>query len=273
MIILVLGLPGAGKTSLANALAPRINGVVWNADDIRNNLHVDLGFSESDRVEHARRMGWAAQYLSSQGVNVIVDFVCPTPATRNAFGRADVTIWIDRISSSRFEDTNRVWEDPDPDYYDVVIPFGLTVEEEVDLTFHTVETLVDWRAPHALVLGRYQPWHEGHEWLYQQAEQRTGNVVVGVRTTTGLEKDPLTFDQVKSYMPKGRFVQRMPNITHVVYGRDVGYHVEQLTPPENIGNISATQVRKDLGLDLACASCTGGCEKDTPSMDVRVKTR
>jgi adenylylsulfate kinase-like enzyme len=55
--ILIMGLPGAGKTTLANALAPLLNAVVFNADAVRANLSRDLGFTHSDRVEHARRMG------------------------------------------------------------------------------------------------------------------------------------------------------------------------------------------------------------------------
>ena len=56
--ILIMGLPGAGKTTLATALAPLISAVVFNADAVRTNLSRDLGFSHSDRVEHARRMAW-----------------------------------------------------------------------------------------------------------------------------------------------------------------------------------------------------------------------
>src|ERR1700694_5618105 len=58
--ILIMGLPGAGKTTLANALAPLLNAVVFNADAVRANLSRDLGFSHDDRVEHARRMGGCA---------------------------------------------------------------------------------------------------------------------------------------------------------------------------------------------------------------------
>jgi adenylylsulfate kinase-like enzyme len=56
--ILIMGLPGSGKTTLAAALAPLLNAVVFNADAVRANLSRDLGFSHEDRVEHARRMGW-----------------------------------------------------------------------------------------------------------------------------------------------------------------------------------------------------------------------
>jgi adenylylsulfate kinase len=65
--ILIMGLPGAGKTTLANELAPRLNAVHFNADDIRANINKDLGFSEADRVEHARRMGWLCDRVIKVG--------------------------------------------------------------------------------------------------------------------------------------------------------------------------------------------------------------
>ena len=151
MIIQIIGLPGSGKTTLAKALAPRLNAVIWNADRVRANINTDLGFSVTDRAEQAYRMGWLSREMSDQGITVIADFVCPTSRTREAFGKPDVLIWVNRIEAGRFEDTNLLWEDPEA--FDVRIPFGLTVEEELDLIFAETD-LVDWRAPHALMLTR-----------------------------------------------------------------------------------------------------------------------
>src|SRR5262245_64407423 len=109
--ILIMGLPGAGKTTLAADLAPLLNAVVFNADAVRTNLSRDLGFSHSDRVEHARRMGWMCDRVVEAGGTAIADFVCPTEETRAAFGEA-FTIWVDRITAGRFEDTNRMFEAP-----------------------------------------------------------------------------------------------------------------------------------------------------------------
>src|SRR5260370_35393489 len=84
--ILIMGLPGSGKTTLAAALAPLLNAVVFNADAVRANLSRDLGFTHSDRVEHARRMGWMCDRVAAAGGTVIADFICPTEETRSAFG-------------------------------------------------------------------------------------------------------------------------------------------------------------------------------------------
>jgi hypothetical protein len=114
--ILIMGLPGAGKTTLARALTPKLRAAWFNADEVRVNLHKDLGFSHQDRIEHARRMGWLCDKVAEAGGIAIADFVCPTAETRAAFGEAFV-IYVDRIQVGRFEDTNRMFTPPDQ--YDV----------------------------------------------------------------------------------------------------------------------------------------------------------
>jgi adenylylsulfate kinase-like enzyme len=252
MIIQIIGLPGSGKTELAKVLKERINAIHLNADEVRATVNSDLGFSPEDRIEQARRMGEMARLIAKQGIApVIVDFVCPTDLTRAAFGKPDILIWVDRIESGRFEDTNKMWEDPES--CDIRILSGMTIEEEADLIIAACQ-LHDWTAPTTLMLGRYQPWHEGHHALYKEAGKRTEQVLLGVRNTYNTsEKDPLTFDQVKEYIAKDEFmdgalVLRLPNITNIVYGRDVGYKIEQVDLGADIHAISATQKRKELGI-------------------------
>ena len=87
MIIQFLGLPGSGKTTIADAVRDRTNAIHINADQVRAGLNKDLGFSPEDRVEQARRMGELARLLEQiQDKPVLVDFVCPTEETRKAFG-------------------------------------------------------------------------------------------------------------------------------------------------------------------------------------------
>jgi hypothetical protein len=109
--ILIMGLPGAGKTTLTRTLAPLLSAVVFNGDDVRAHLNRDLGFSHEDRIEHARRMGWLCDRVVDSGCAVIADFICPTPETRTAFGDAFV-IWVDRTKEGRFADTNRLFVPP-----------------------------------------------------------------------------------------------------------------------------------------------------------------
>jgi DNA polymerase III delta prime subunit len=113
MKILIMGLPGSGKTTLARALAPKLKAVHWNADAVRANINTHLGFSNADRIEQARRMGWLCDQVVAAGQIALADFVCPTFATRAAFGTTDCIIWMDTIESSRFEDTNQIFIPPE----------------------------------------------------------------------------------------------------------------------------------------------------------------
>ena len=109
-IILVMGLPGAGKTTLANEMAPHLNAKRLNADEVRKAAD-DWDFSEEGRVRQAKRMAEFALKLKAEGHYVIADFVAPTPEARNLFP-ADFIIWVDTIKKGRFEDTNQMFVNP-----------------------------------------------------------------------------------------------------------------------------------------------------------------
>jgi len=252
MIIQIIGLPGSGKTTLATALKERINAIHLNADYVRATINSDLGFTIDDRIEHARRLGEMARMLEGQGQTVIVDFICPTELTRTAFGKPDILIFMDTIAEGRFEDTNKMFERPTK--FDAsFISHNLNENAKSSYIIEKFN-LHDWSAPTTLMLGRYQPWHEGHHALYKEAGKRTDQVLLGVRNTYNTsEKDPLKFDQVKEYIAKDEFmdgalVLRLPNITNIVYGRDVGYKIEQVDLGADIHAISATEKRKQLGI-------------------------
>ena len=246
--ILIMGLPGAGKTTLANALAPLINAVVFNADAVRANLSRDLGFTHEDRVEHARRMGWMCDRVVEAGGTVIADFICPTEQTRAVFGDA-FTIWLDRIDAGRFADTNRMFVAPEK--FDLRVGPDGTAQYWAEQALALLRPAFDPQKPTALFIGRYQPFHGGHQRLIEEGLRRVGQVCVAVRDTHGTDaKNPLPFFAVKQRIETalsaytGRFVVvPLPNITNVFYGRDVGYAVERIVLDEETEAISATKIR------------------------------
>jgi cytidyltransferase-like protein len=211
------------------------------------------GFGHEDRIEHARRMGWMCDRVVEAGGTVIADFICPTPETRAAFGDA-FTIWVNRIRAGRFENTNRMFIAPER--HDVRVTADGSPEYWAEKVLALLRPSFDPQKPTALFIGRYQPFHLGHQRLIEVGLQRVGQVCVAVRDTHGIDgKNPLSFFAVKQRIETalsayvGRFVVvPLPNITNVFYGRDVGYDVERIILDEETEAISATNVRNISGL-------------------------
>ena len=118
MKILVMGLPGSGKTTLAKLLVQMFNAVWLNADQVRKESD-DWDFSEEGRKRQAMRMWSYAEEAVDANRTVVADFVCPTEETRKQFD-ADYTVWMDTIKEGRFEDTNQMFEKPEN--YDFKVP-------------------------------------------------------------------------------------------------------------------------------------------------------
>ena len=106
------------------------------------------------------------------------------------------------------------------------------------------------KKPTAQMLGRWQPWHDGHQKLFEEILKKTGQVLIMVRDVQGVGDNPFDFDTVKSNIEKalkdyeGKFkIILVPNITNICYGRGVGYKIEEIVLDEETQRISATEIR------------------------------
>jgi len=113
--------------------------------------------------------------------------------------------------------------------------------------------MIDYSKPTAQKLGRWQPFHDGHLALFKEILKKTGQVVIMVRTMPQTENNPFQFDDIKKRIEEklkdyvGKFeVIKVPNITNICYGRDVGYKIEEIVLPKEIQEISATKIRQSL---------------------------
>ena len=117
----------------------------------------------------------------------------------------------------------------------------------------------NYKAPTTQLLGRFQPWHEGHFALFLRAYEKTGQVCIMVRDVKADANNPFDFVFVKNRIieelgKKGFHhhehfvVMLVPNITHITYGRDVGYKIEQEVFDDATHAISATKIRKEMGI-------------------------
>jgi adenylylsulfate kinase len=111
MKILVMGLPGSGKTTLASELVPLLKAKWLNNDKVRREAN-DWDFSEEGRIRQSKRMADLAEKYNQEGSYVVCDFICPTPEARKLFN-ADFIIWVDTIKQGRFKDTNAMFIKPE----------------------------------------------------------------------------------------------------------------------------------------------------------------
>ena len=258
--ILIMGLPGAGKTYLAQHILDHLQAekksVMWlNADDVRKKYN-DWDFSHEGRIRQSLRMRELADSYETD--YVICDFVAPLVEMRNNF-KADWTIWVDTIDKGRFEDTNKLFVKPEVYDFRITEQHGEKWGEFVSA--HILDNrrrpVFDWQKETVQMLGRWQPWHKGHRALFERAVAKTGQVMIQVRDCQGWNKsNPFEFDKVKKFIKRdldpiyqGQYeIMLVPNITEIVYGRDVGYKISQETFTDEIHAISATNIRKRMGL-------------------------
>ena len=260
--ILIMGLPGAGKTFMAEAMKSRLEKqgytVSWfNADLIRQQFD-DWDFSLPGRIRQSRRMRELAD--ASLADYAICDFVAPLEEMRENF-LPDWLIWMDTIDSGRFEDTNAMFRPPQ--HYDFrICEQAADRWSEFIVDHHIIPNRrrpqFDWRRETVQMLGRWQPWHPGHRALFERALAKTGQVCIMIRDCQGWNgSNPFAVTEVQDRIRRdldplyqGQYeILLVPNIVNITYGRDVGYRIEQEVFDDATHAISATKIRRDMGLE------------------------
>jgi adenylyl-sulfate kinase len=285
------GLPAAGKTTIAEALQAELDNrgrlvTMLDGDGaMRQKLSTGLGFSKEDRNLNVLRAGFVAGEIVKHGGAVICALVSPyadaRAVVRGMIGSAFVEVYVhtplsvcekrdpknlySRARAGELKHMTGVddpYEEPDPNVLNLQVEGDAPVERNVEIITNYLEDrgLLGPRLhkPAALMIGRYQPWHDGHRALFLEALAMEGYVVIGIRETHGQgDKNPFTFAEVKARIEEslsvfaGSFeIRRLPNITNIVYGRDVGYRITRINLEPEIEGISATQIRSTLNIEV-----------------------
>ncbi len=251
MVYLMTGQPGSGKTTLAKAMIENSfeDYIHLDGDTIRAVIKNE-DYTKEGRKAHIKNIYNMAKILHNEGKNVVISMVSPFRELRESLKKETEAIELFLFSDRDVRKRYHV------DYYEKPLDnfIGLdtdllSVEEELDLIPNYQNKNYE------LFLGRYQPLHDGHKWLFNQQLKQGKNILIGIRNMTRDEKNPYTSTEVKNniekeyreYIDEGRIkVIILPNITSVNYGRNVGYEINQYTPPNDIKSISATKIRQSL---------------------------
>ena len=255
MRVLIFGLPGSGKTYLAERLVEYLGDkVAWfNADKVREEAN-DWDFSEEGRLRQNQRMLSLCENAEAEGKIAIADFVAPFEKARREFS-ADYEVFMDTIKEGRFEDTNKVFERPEPCYISDYNVHEQRGDVDAKIIAYEIGQRFIWdnKAPTTQMLGRFQPWHPGHQALFDRALAKHGQVFLMVRDMPTDDKNPFPAYEVIENLQQslcnfaGKVkIEVVPNLLNITYGRDVGYKIEQEVFDDAIHDISATKIREQM---------------------------
>lgn len=279
-VVWFTGLPCAGKTTLASALWQRAANVGHQVElldgDILRTIAPGLGFSPEQRRAHLLRVAYTAGLLTKRGVSVFCAFVSPSAEVRQEVretvlmvsgGLAEwrlVYVQAD-VQTCRHRDVKGMYAKADAgeikDFTGVSAPYEPPVDE-LDYLVNTdwlgVEEAVACLAKklrliperYALFIGRWQPFHNGHKHIVDQAINAGDRVCIAIRDTPISPSDPFSVENrvemVRAVYNSGVRIVVIPDIKSVNIGRKVGYEVNRVEVPEDVGQVSATAIRESI---------------------------
>ncbi len=245
--ILIMGLPGSGKTTLSSHLKKILRADWINADKVRSKFK-DWDFSKKGVLRQAKRMRDIA--IKSKKKFVIVDFICPFKKGREIF-KPDYLVWMDTIQKGRHPTFDKSFQKPKK--YDLRL-----LDKNLKINLIQLSDLIlgyKWKSKKetSQMLGRFQPWHKGHRKLFEKSLINTGQVFIMVKDVHGIADNPYNFKLVKEKIEKDLYyfrkrfkIKLVPNISEINYGRKVGYKIKKINLGKKIERISATKIRRKL---------------------------
>lgn len=267
-IIWLTGLPGSGKTTIAREYAKNFPAPieVLDGDELRE-MFPGTGFLRADRIAHCKRVALMARKLADHGVWVVVALVSPYHEihgnSQKICGTSLVQVYVDcSLEECERRDPKGLYAKARAgeikNFTRISDPFEIPVRPDIvlDTEDESLKVCVDQlpypdTKPRALFIGRWQPFHKGHEWLIRQKLITGVGALVAVRDIPPDRKNPYTTEQTCK-MIEAAFVYddvqviRIPDIESVNYGRGVGYEVNGWAPPGDVYGISATEIRNRM---------------------------
>jgi len=250
MIYLISGQAGAGKTTLAQAIIDTVNSenfIHLDGDNVRDVIK-NKDYSLEGRRLHLASIYNFARVLSRQGKTVLISMMSPFKDLRDDLVSSDEVVEVFVHSKRDLRKEYHVGYFEAPTKAIKIDTDRLTVVESLKkLGFEKP-------GPYAMFIGRYQPLHDGHKWLFSQQMAEGKNVMISVRDMPVSDKNPYPAkvvkenieNQFKLAVSEGRLkVIIIPDIESVNYGRGVGYKIIEHVPPKDIHDISATKIREE----------------------------
>lgn len=251
MKILIYGLPGTGKSYLAQELMKFLKDKAeWHdGDRVRKECN-DFDFSIKGGERQLQRMRVLASKTEEKGKIAICSFICPFERYRETF-EADYEIWMNTEIESEYKNTDDIFEAPvAPDY---VVGEKREDYDAREVMWNLFDSEFDTQAPTAQMLGRFQPWHKGHQALFERALEKEGQVALMVRDMKIDKDNPHHVLNVCQYLRLhlAKYAGKVrifasPNITRISYGRDAGYEIEQERFDKEIEDINSTRIREEI---------------------------
>lgn len=253
MIYWFTGQPGAGKTTLAKAMIKECNDNCIHIDgDGLRDLFQNFDYSPEGRTKNIQSVLDLCRFLDNKGLTVVVSVVAPYKKMRDSLKKTNnvTEIYVHTTEIRGREDYfAKDYEPPTEDFIDMDTT-NISVKEclnKIDFTRNNKK--------YSMFIGRWQPWHDGHQWLIDQRIKEGKNICIAIRDIEPNENQPWTPKEVEENLNK-RFTKEIedgsikvviiPDIESINYGRGVGYEIIEHVPPNQVEQISATKIRAQM---------------------------